>query len=325
MSTQPESPVIPDDAFVFPLSFAQQRLWFIDQLEPGSTVYNIPAAIHLEGRLDVEAMERALGEIVRRHEALRTTFVVVDREPVQVVHPWKPVPFPVLDLTGEPEETRRARAVQWTYALATRSFDLAAGPLIAVELLRVAPEEHVLMVVTHHIVSDGWSLGVFLGELRALYGAYAAGAESPLPELEIQYADFAVWQRETLVGEELERQIAYWRDRLGDAPVLDLATDRPRPPMQTFNGGVHLFEMRGGLMERLRTLGNEERGTLFMVLLAAWQVLLSRYTGQEDVVVGSPIANRNRREVEELIGFFVNTLALRGDLSGNPSFREVLR
>jgi len=314
----------PEGTFAFPLSFAQQRLWFVDQMAAGSHAYNVTGAYHLSGRLDADALERAVNEVVLRHESLRTTFTARGGEPLQVIHPWRPVPLPRTDLAGMPPAELEAEVDRKVAEVAATSFDLAVGPLFRAELIRMGPEENVFTVGMHHIVSDGWSAGVFHRELRTLYEAFTAGLPSPLPELEIQYADFAVWQREQLEGETLERQLSFWRERLRDAPTLDLPTDRPRPPTQTFRGAACEFLFPREMSDRLRAVGERERATLFMVLMAAWQLLLSRWSGQDDVVVGTPIAGRNRQEIEGLIGFFVNTLVIRTDLSGRPSFRELV-
>jgi len=320
-------PVVPTGrAGPLPLSFAQERLWLIDRMEPGSAVYNIPVAWRLAGALDATALERALGEIVRRHESLRTVFAEVDDLPVQVVAPFGGFALPVEDLSGLGEADREAAVGRRAGEEAARAFDLAAGPLFRAALLRLDAEDHVLLLSMHHIVSDGWSMGVLFRELSALYEAYREGAESPLPELEVQYADHAAWQREQVEGVVLERQLRYWRERLAGAPeLLELPTDHPRPPVQTYRGATIPVELPLELLERLRALGRSEGATLYMTLLGAFQVLLSKYGGSEDVVVGSPIAGRTRKEVEELIGFFVNTLVLRTDLSGDPTFRETLR
>ncbi|HEX8320035.1 amino acid adenylation domain-containing protein, partial [Longimicrobium sp.] len=320
-------PVMPvERTAALPLSFAQERLWFIDRLEPGSAVYNMPMASRLEGTLDEAALERALGEIVRRHEALRTVFGEVDGSPVQVVAPFGGFVVPVEDLSGLGQADLEAAVMQRAGEEARRPFDLAAGPLFRAALLRLGAEDHVLLLGMHHIVSDGWSLGVLFRELSALYTAYREGRGSPLPELAVQYADYAVWQREQLAGEVLDRQLAYWKERLAGAPeLLELPTDHPRPAVQTHRGAMVPVELSLELLERLQALGRSEGATLYMVALAAFQVLLGKYAGSEDVVVGSPIAGRGRNEVEGLIGFFVNTLVLRTDLSGDPSFREVLR
>ncbi|MEW5929981.1 MAG: condensation domain-containing protein, partial [Gemmatimonadota bacterium] len=309
-----------------PLSFAQERLWFIDRLEPGSASYNMPVARRLGGALDEAALERSLGEIVRRHEALRTVFAEVDGSPVQVIAPFGAFALPVEDLSGLGEADREAALRQRAGEEARRVFDLSAGPLFRAALLRLGAEDHVLLLSMHHIVSDGWSMEVLFRELSALYEAYREGGDSPLPELAVQYADYAVWQREQLAGEVLERQLSYWRERLAGAPeLLELPTDRPRPAVWTHQGATVPVELSPELLERLQALGGSERATLYMTLLGAFQVLLSKYGGSEDVVVGTPIAGRTRGEMEGLIGFFVNTLVLRTDLSGDPSFREVLR
>ncbi|HEY7770022.1 amino acid adenylation domain-containing protein, partial [Longimicrobium sp.] len=320
-------PVVPVDRNrPLPLSFAQERLWFIDRLVPGSAVYNIRVAWRLAGALDVPALERALGEIVRRHEALRTVFREVDGSPVQVIAPIGGFALPVEDLSGLGEVDREAAARYRAGEDARQPFDLAAGPLFRAALLRLGTDDHVLLLSMHHIVSDGWSMGVLFREMSALYEAYREGRESPLAELPVQYADYAVWQREQLEGEVLDRQLAYWRERLAGAPeLLELPTDRPRPAEQTYRGAHERIELSGELVERLRALARSEGATLYMVGLAAFQLLLSTYSGSDDVVVGSPIAGRTRKEVEALIGFFVNTLVLRTGLGGDPAFRETLR
>jgi amino acid adenylation domain-containing protein len=312
-----------------PLSFAQQRLWFLDQLEPGSALYNNPTAIRLTGALDAAALERTLAEIVRRHEALRTTFGAAEGRPVQVIAAESPEPvLHHVDLTALPSESREAEAMRLAALEARRPFDLAGGPLFRVTLYRLGETDHLAMLVMHHIVSDGWSMGVMVREIAALYSAFAGGrAEgvSPLPPLPIQYADYAAWQRGWLQGEALERQVSYWRKQLAGAPpLLELPTDRPRPAVQSFRGATRWFRLPAALSRELGALSQREGVTLFMTLLAGWQALLSRYSGQTDVSVGTPIANRTRAELEGLIGFFVNTLVLRTDLSGSPSFRELL-
>jgi amino acid adenylation domain-containing protein len=309
-----------------PLSFAQQRLWFLDQLAPGNLFYNIPTAVRLEGSLDVEALARSLNEIVRRHEVLRTTFRTRDGEPVQVIAQELEPSLSVEDLTHLPEEEREAEARRRVQEEARQPFDLTEGPLLRARLLQLGDREHIAAVTTHHIVSDGWSMSVFVGELAALYEAFASGRASLLPELPIQYADFARWQREWLQGEVLESQLAYWEQQLRDQPLmLDLPTDRPRPAMQTWRGATETFSLPPDLAEQVRALSRDAGVTLFMTLLAAYQTLLRRYSGQEDISVGTAIANRNWQEIEALVGFFVNTLVMRTDLSGAPSFRELLK
>ncbi|HEX9935824.1 MAG TPA: amino acid adenylation domain-containing protein, partial [Longimicrobium sp.] len=309
-----------------PLSFAQERLWFLDRLEPGSATYNVSLARRLGGALDARALERSLGEIVRRHEALRTTFREVDGSPVQVIAPFGGFTLRFDDLSALGDADREVEVRRRATEEAMRPFDLTAGPLFRAALLRLGDEDHVLLLSMHHIVSDGWSMGVFFRELSALYAAYREGRESPLPELGVQYADYAAWQREHLRGDVLARQLSYWRERLAGAPELvELPTDRPRPAVQTFRGASERIELPGELLERLRALGRSEGATLFVVVLSVFQLLLSKYSGSDDVVVGSPIAGRTRKEVAGLIGFFVNTLVLRTDLWGDPSFRELLR
>jgi acyl carrier protein len=316
---------VPRDGSPLPLSFAQQRLWFIDQLEPGSTAYHMPSVLRLRGPLDPRVLERALGEVVRRHEALRTTFGESEGAPFQVVHPAGAARLEVTDLSRLASAEREAEARRLAQEETLRPFDLRAGPLFRTRLLRLGEDDHVLVLAMHHVVSDGWSMGVLDRELATLYEAFARGEPSPLPELPVQYADFAVWQRAWLSGEVLERQIAWWRERLAGAPpVLELPTDRPRPATAGPRAG-HVFRvLPPETAQGVRALARREGATLYMVLLAALDLLLARWSGQEDVVVGTPIANRTRRETEGLIGFFVNTLALRADLSGNPSFQALL-
>lgn len=308
-----------------PLSFAQQRLWFLDQLEPGSSAYNISDAVRLRGSLDVAALEQSINEIVRRHEVLRTTFPVVDGHSTQFIVPSLQIALSVVDLTQISLRERDAAARQQANAEAHRPFTLAQGPLLRVMLLRVKDDDHILIVTFHHSVTDGWSQEVFYRELATLYQAFRNGQPSPLPELSIQYADYAVWQREWLQGEVLERQLDYWKTQLqGAPPVLNLPLDRPRPVKQTCPGAGESLSLSPSLTQALKALSHREGVTLFMTLLAAWQTLLARYTGQDDIVVGAPIAGRAHHELEGLIGFFVNTLVLRTDLSGAPSFRELL-
>ncbi|MFZ6028539.1 MAG: amino acid adenylation domain-containing protein [Chloroflexota bacterium] len=308
-----------------PLSFAQQRLWFLDQLEPNSPIYNLPGAVRLRGTLNVTTLEQSLNEIVRRHEDLRTIFTGKDGQAAQVILPELHLSLPVLDLSTLTENQGEARVRQMLDESARQPFDLSQGPLIRASLLRLAKNEHVLLLSMHHIISDGWSLAVLIREVSSLYKAYLAGQASPLPELPVQYADFAVWQREWLQGEMLDAQLAYWKKQLSQAPILELPTDRPRPAVQTYRGEHQSFALPGSVMESLKAFSREENATLFMTLLAAFQTLLYRYSGQEDVCVGSPVANRNHRETEGLIGFFANTLVLRSNLSGSPTFRELLR
>ncbi|HKH48756.1 MAG TPA: amino acid adenylation domain-containing protein, partial [Thermoanaerobaculia bacterium] len=307
------------------LSFAQERLWFLDQLEPGSPLYNMPTALRLQGILDVGVLARTLGEVVRRHETLRTSFRETAEGPVQVIAPARPRPLPVVDLAGLPEPRRRAESSRLAAEEALRPFDLSRGPLLRAALLRLGGEDHVALFTLHHVVSDGWSMQVLVEEVGALYGAYLAGLPSPLAPLPVQYADYAAWQRSWLSGETLKAELGYWRTRLaGLPPRLELPTDRPRPAVETRRGAVRGLALDPELSARLADLGRRAGATPFMTLLAAWQALLGRWAGVEDLAVGTPIAGRSREEVERLIGFFVNTLVLRGDLSGGPSFRELL-
>jgi aspartate racemase len=309
-----------------PLSFAQQRLWFLDQFEPGVPLYNISRSIWIHGNLHVSTLEQSLNEILRRHDALRTTFPTAHGQPVQVISPTLTVTLPTIDLRELPEPERQAAARRLAAQEARRPFDLAQGPLLRTTVLQLGEAEHVLLLTMHHIVTDGWSTGIFCRELAALYEAFSAGKSSPLPELTMQYADFARWQREYLQGEVLERQLSYWKQQLGShcLPTLQLPTDRPRPAVQTYKGALRSLTLPKALSDSLKVLSQQENITLFMTLLAAFQVLLHRYSGQDDIVVGSPIAGRTRLETEALIGFFANTLVLRVGLSGNPSFRELL-
>jgi amino acid adenylation domain-containing protein len=315
-----------EEVLVFPTSFAQQRLWFLAEFEPESPAYSIPAAYRLSGPLNVPLLAQSLNAIVRRHEALRTTFAAVDGQPLQVVAPHRPLTLPVVDLRGLPDGAKEDQAMRLATEDVRSPFDLAHGPLFRATLVQLAEEEYVLLLNMHHIVSDGWSMGVLIQELTALYKAFSAGNPSPLPELPIQYADYAVWQRQWLQGDVLQQQLSYWQRQLGGSPsVLELPTDRPRPPAQTYRGTRQSLLLPKPLTDALRALSQREGVTLFMTLLATFQTLLQRYTGQDDLLVGSPIANRKRAEIEGLIGFFVNTLVLRTDLSGNPTFRELLR
>ena len=308
-----------------PLSFGQQRLWFLDKLDSNSPQYNIPDAVRIKGSLQIEALEHSLNEIVRRHEILRTTIPTVDGVGVQLIAPQIRIQLPVVGLSHLPEQERLSRAQESVAEDARRPFDLAAGPLLRASLLRLDKDDHVFLLTMHHIVSDGWSTGIFIRELVASYRAYVLGEPSPLPELANQYADYAAWQRNWLQGEVLEAQLDYWKQQLGDvSPVLDLPTDRPRPEVHSSRGAHHFFTLPVELSDRLRVFSREEGATLFMTLLAAFQSLLHRYARQDGINVGTPIANRNRSEIEGLIGFFVNTLVLHADFSENPTFTQLL-
>ncbi|HVS00196.1 MAG TPA: amino acid adenylation domain-containing protein, partial [Thermoanaerobaculia bacterium] len=308
-----------------PLSFAQQRLWFIDQLEPGTPLYNIPVTLRVAGPLDPAVLALCLGEIVRRHEALRTVFAAPEGSSVQVIRAPFPFELAMVDLSELPESRRETLASALAGEEASRPFDLARGPLLRGALLRLGGEDHLAALTMHHIASDGWSMDILVREVTALYAAFFEGRPSPLPELPVQYADFAAWQRSWLHGEVLESEIAFWRQQLaGLPPRLELSTDRPRPAVQSFRGASRPVHLPAELSRQAQVQGRREGATLFMVLLAGFQALLARYSAQNDLAVGTPVAGRNRVEIENLIGFFVNTLVLRGDLSGEPSFRELL-
>ena len=307
------------------LSFAQQRLWFLDQLGSGSSVYNIPVALRASGALDLPVLQRSLDEVLRRHEALRTRFLASSGQAFQVIEPPGPVELSTLDLRGLPAAEREAAAVRQVREVSTRPFDLGRGPFLRATVLRLGEEEHILVVTTHHIAADGWSLGVLGREMRILYEAFLNGHPSPLPDLPIQYADFAHWQRQWLQGARLQQQLAYWKQKLvGPLPALDLLTDHPRPAVPSSRGARLLFILCPEVVGRLKDFSNREGVTLFMTLLAAFKVLLHRYTRQEDILVGSPVAGRSQPETEGLIGFFLNNLVLRTDLSGDPTFRQLL-
>ena len=309
-----------------PLSSAQQRLWFLDRLDPNNSLYNVPAAVLMQGPLCVASLRRSLNEIVRRHEALRTTFAAQDGQPVQIIAPALELEQPLIDLAVLPEGERARERERLAAEEARAPFDLTAGPLVRAKLLRQGEEEHVLLLTLHHIVSDGWSMGVLIREMKALYEAYAAGRESPLPELTIQYADYTQWQKQLVESDWLREELDYWWERLAPPPpVLELPADRPRPSAQTFNGSAETLTLPADMKDSLKALSLGEGVTLFMTLLAGFKVLLQRYTGQTDIAVGTPVAGRNNVETEGLIGFFANTLVLRTDLSGDPTFRELLK
>ncbi|MFL6234239.1 MAG: condensation domain-containing protein, partial [Thermoanaerobaculia bacterium] len=311
-----------------PLSFAQERLWFLDQLQPGSPAYNMPIAVRLRGRLDTVALRRSLQTVVDRHETLRTVFTVRGGRPVQIIASELPLAIPLVDLQGLPGPAREREIRGLAEAERLRSFDLARGPLARATLLRSMTEsggeEHVLLLTLHHVVADGWSMGVLIGEIAALYPAFLRGEPSPLPVLPLQYADFAVWQREWLQGEVLEAELAYWRERLAGHTVLQLPTDRPRPAVQRLRGANEPLAVPGEKVRAFLDLGRRQGATAYMTLLAGFQALLHRYSGQDDILVGATVTGRDRRELEPLIGFFVNTVVMRAGLSGGPAFRELL-
>ncbi|MHB8519306.1 MAG: amino acid adenylation domain-containing protein [Limisphaerales bacterium] len=309
-----------------PLSFAQERIWFLNQLEPASPFYNIPVALRLEGRLSPAALQQALTAVVARHASLRTRFISEGNQPMQCIDPPSPVPLRVIDLEGVPAPDRETELRRLLTAEARQPFDLSQDPMLRAILWRLGEAEHVLLLVLHHIVSDAWSIAILFEDLDALYQAPVAGRAAALSELTVSYADYARWQRRSLSGEDLDRPLAYWKLELaGQLPVLELPADRPRPAVQTFQGGWESVVLPAALRDGLEALSRHEKATLFMTLLAAFQTLLHRCTGLDEVIVASPVAGRNRLELERLIGVFVNTLLLRGDLAGDPTFRELLQ
>lgn len=315
-----------------PLSYAQQRLWSLDRIQPGSAALNLPVAFRLEGPLQTAALERALAEVVQRQGSLRTTFVLDQGFPMQVVSPAAAIHLPQVDLSALPEAGRQDEARELARVIAGLPFDLARGPLVRAALLRLDPCEHVAVLSLHRIVTDNWSSGVLAREIGRFYAAHAEsteGAEGTLlepPPLPVQYTDFAAWQRQWLRGEVFDEQLGWWRDRLRGAPALsDLPADRPRPGTLSGRGATRSFALPAELLAALYRLCRRQGTTLFMALLAGFQVLFHRLTGREEMLLGTDVANRDQTELEGMIGFFANQLVLRGDLSGNPSFREVLR
>jgi len=308
-----------------PLSFSQQRLWFLDQVQAGNPAYAIARAFQIRGPVCVPVLARSLQELVRRHDVLRTTFPTVEGQPQQVIHASLQVALPCIDLRALSGPAQAPLLCNLLKELAEQPFDLATGPLLRATLLRSGDEEYVFLLQMHHIVSDAWSLGIVYRELSVLYTALQQSQPSPLPALPLQYADYALWQREQLQGERLAGELAYWQGQLAGAPaVLELPTDRPRAQTQGRTGALSTRWLPAGLLTRLQALARREECTLFMVLLTAFALLLSRYSGQEEVVVGTPIAGRTQAETEPLVGFFINMLALRTDLRGNPSVRQAL-
>ncbi len=312
------------EIFVFPATVGQQGFWYLDQLEKGNPAYNIAVRFRLEGPLNHAALARAMNEIVRRHESLRTVVLDVDGHPVQVVAPSLSIEVPVVDLGDVPAAERHARSQILAVEEARRRFDLAVGPLIRASLVRLDEEDHVLLVTVHHVISDGWSIGVITQELGALYDAFCRGLKLPLADLSLQYGDFAVWQKQWLESTTLEGQLFYWKDKLACLPVLEIPTDRPRPAVQTSNGYIESLVLARALTHSLKEISNQQRVTFFVLALAALKVLLSRHTGQTDIFVGTLVAGRPRVELEPLVGLFVNPLVLRTELSGDPTFPELL-
>lgn len=306
------------------LSFLQEGLWFLDALDPGKATYNIPCATRMRGALDVPALERAFGEMLARHESLRTVFPERDGVPVQVVQPAEPFHLELEDLTGLAAAAREERALARATEEAHTPFDLEHGPIFRAALLKLGAQEHVLVFGLHHIVGDGWSMGVITREFTGLYEAFAAGRTSPLQPLPIQFSDFAAWQRDDLQGERLEQRLGFWRERLDGVADLQLPWDRPRSAKASEDGRHHTFTLTKDLSDRLRALSREAEVTAFVTLLAGFEACLHTYSGQSDMVIGSPVACRNKSELEGLIGYFVNVLPFRTELGGNPSFRELL-
>lgn len=310
-----------------PLSFAQQRLWLLDQLEPDNNTYNISILLRLTGNLDHQALNQAINEVIKRHDILRTTFHKEEgKPPVQIVAPAQTLTLATIQLQHLPSEAQAAEVQKIAQFEAEKTFDLRTGPLIRGTLLQLNPHEFRLLLNMHHIVSDGWSMNILIQEIAALYESFVRKRPSSLPPLPIQYADFAHWQRSTLHENILNQQLSYWQEHLKDAPpLLEIPTDRIRPPSQTFVGERDHRILPRQLTTALKRISLQEETTLFIFLLSAFKILLYRYTEQTDLVVGSPIAGRNQRQTEPLIGFFINSLALRTDLSGNPTFRELLK
>jgi condensation domain-containing protein len=326
-SAPPEIRIIPRkrDTGYLPLSFSQQRLWFLDQLEPGSAIYNVPVAVRIRGGLSYQTMRLVINEIARRHESLRTTFDMVADRPAQIIAPRAAIAVPLVDLGELPAAKREAEAQRLLIEEAQKPFNLHRGPLLRVMLLRLDGEDYVAALTMHHIISDAWSMAILIRETGALYDAFAAGEPSPLEELPIQFTDYTLWQRDRLEDGIIQEQLAYWRRQLaGSLPVLHLPTSGPRPPAQTFRGANEHFILSNELSEAIRELCQREGATLFMVLLAAFKISLHKYTGRDDVIVGSSMANRSRAELEQIIGFLVNSVVLRTDLTGDPTFSELV-
>src|SRR5437867_6629740 len=309
-----------------PLSFSQERLWFLDQLEPGNSVYNICRAYRLTGPLDIAVLTLSLNEVVRRHEVLRTTFPAVDGRPIQLVAAALTLTVKIINLQEVDRTYREVELLRIAIEESRRSFNLALGPLLKMALLRISEEDHVLVFTVHQIICDGWSTGIFFRELEQIYVTFSNGQSLTLPPPPVQYADFALLQRQWVKGDVLESQLSYWKNQLGTMiPILELVTDRSRPSVQKFWGAREAMELPTWITAPLKELSRQEGATLFVILMAALNTLLHRYTAQEDIIIGFPIANRNHAEIQNAIGFFVNTLPLRTDLSGEPTFRELLK
>jgi non-ribosomal peptide synthetase component F len=318
-------PVVIRESNILPLSFSQEHQWFIEQFNPNSPLYNLPNIVRMKGHLNIDALEKSFTEIVNRHEVLRATFTLLDGQPVQMFSPPQSLTLPILDLSHLNEEDREYQFKQLASEDSRRSFNLSTGPLYRASLLQLSDEEHILLINFHHIVFDAWSSGVLVREFTALYNAFNNGQPSPLPKLPIQYIDFAQWQQQQLQGSLMEKQISYWKKKLaGDLPILELPADRSRPSVQTFHGAVYSLTLPKSLSELIVGISRQQEVTLFMAFLAAFKVLLHRYTGQEDIIVGSPTSGRNNPQTHDLIGFFVNTLALRTNFSKQQTFSELL-
>lgn len=309
-----------------PLSYPQRRLWFFDQLEPNSALYNSPASIEMVGLLDIDALTLALNEIIRRQEALRTIFIANQGQPFQVIVPELTLSIPLIDLGYLDKEQQNKEASRLIHEEACLPFNLAVGPLVRAKLIRLSADHHIFLYNLHHIICDGWSAGVFIREMGTLYEAFHNDKPSPLPELHIQYADFTLWQIQRLQGEFLDRHLEYWKSKLDNLPPpLNLPTNHPRQVISSFLGKTHYFVLPARLLQRIKELSQAEGATPFMTLLASFFVLLHRYSDQDDICVGTPIANRNRAEMENLIGLFINMLVIRANLAGNPTFRHFLK
>ena len=310
----------------FPLSFGQKRLWFLDKLMPGNPIYNTPFTVKVSGKLDKTVLEKSINEIIRRHDILRTVFVEIDKEPFQEILAELKIQVGYFDLrhfSGDDLETETKKYIQ---VEAKHSFNLSSAPLIRSVLLQVKDEEYFFLLTMHHIVSDGWSMGVFMKELRELYQAFSKGKSSPIPDLSIQYCDYAVWQQTWMDEDALKDQIEYWQEQLKGIPdLIDLPTDYPRPLIQSSSGSTHTFYLNKKLVQATKEFVRDKDVTLFMFLISVFQVLLHRYSGQEDFTVGTPVANRNKSEMEGLIGFFINSLIIRANLNGNPVFDDFLQ
>src|SRR3569832_1511455 len=308
-----------------PLSFAQQRLWFLEQLQPGNPVYHLPTAIRVMGPLNLAALEKTFAALVSRHEILRTTFKPVNGSPQQVIAPPSAVSLPLIDLMVFPVAERETESNRLISEEILRPFDLTSGPLLRTLIIRLKDDEHIVVITMHHIISDGWSSSVLVGDIGALYEAFVTGQSSTLADLPLQYGDYVLWQREWLQGEVLESQLGYWRKQVSNLQMLELPLDHSRPPVQTFRGAKHRIKIRLPILEALSELGRSENATPFMVVLAAFVDQLSRYSGQNNITVGTPVANRRRTELESLIGFFVSALVLHLDTAKCESFRELVR